>query len=72
VQNWFVGTTNQTEIIQTGDGQVLVNTQVQLLIDAMAQFTTNNPGLSWDDAAGGAGTVQQQVQFQGILAASWQ
>jgi Ca2+-binding RTX toxin-like protein len=71
VKNWFVGTTNQTEIIQAGDGQALVNTQVQQLIDAMAQFTTDT-GVSWDAAAGGAGTVQQQAQFQGILAASWQ
>jgi Ca2+-binding RTX toxin-like protein len=68
VQNWFVGTTNQTEIIQAGDGQVLVNTQVQQLIDAMAAFTTNT-GVTWDQAAAGQG---DQTQFQAIIAASWQ
>jgi Ca2+-binding RTX toxin-like protein len=68
VKNWFVGTTNQTEIIQAGDGQVLVNTQVQQLIDAMAQFTADNNGVTWEQAVGGAG---DQAQFQGILAANW-
>jgi hypothetical protein len=71
VKNWFVGTTNQTEIIQAGDGQVLVNTQVQQLIDAMAQFTANNNGLSWDTVAAGGGDAGQQAQYQGILAANW-
>jgi Ca2+-binding RTX toxin-like protein len=71
VQNWYVGTTNRTETIQAGNGQVLLNTQVQQLIDAMAQFTTDT-GLSWDAASGGAGNPGQQAQFQSILAASWQ
>ena len=71
VQNWFVGTANRTETIQAGDGQVLLSTQVDQLIQAMSQFTTDTH-LSWDDASGGAGTAQQQTQFQGILAANWQ
>jgi Ca2+-binding RTX toxin-like protein len=71
VQNWYVGTTNRTETIQAGNGQALLSAQVDQLIQAMASFTTNT-GLSWDDASGGAGTQQQQTQFQGILAASWQ
>jgi Ca2+-binding RTX toxin-like protein len=68
VKNWFIGTTNQTEIIQAGDGQVLLNTQVNQLIQAMDQFETDT-GTSWDAAAGGAG---DQAQFQSILAAAWQ
>jgi Ca2+-binding RTX toxin-like protein len=71
VKNWFVGTTNQTETIQAGNGQHLLNTQVDQLISAMAQFTTDT-GLSWDAAASGAGDPTQQAQFQGILAANWQ
>jgi hypothetical protein len=72
VQNWFVGTANRTETIQAaGDGQVLLSTQVDQLIQAMAQFTTDT-GLSWDAASGGAGDSGQQAQFQGIIAANWQ
>jgi Ca2+-binding RTX toxin-like protein len=72
IQNWYTSqTANQIETIQAGNGQHLLNTQVDQLISAMAQFTTDT-GLSWDAAAGGAGTAQQQAQFQGILAASWQ
>jgi Ca2+-binding RTX toxin-like protein len=71
VQNWYTSSANRTETIQAGNGQTLLSTQVDQLIQAMASFTTNT-GLSWDDASGGAGTAQQQTQFQGVLAASWQ
>ncbi len=72
IQNWYTNpTTNQIETIQAGNGQTLLNTQVQQLIDAMAQFTTDT-GLSWDAASGGAGDPGQQAQFQGIIAANWQ
>jgi Ca2+-binding RTX toxin-like protein len=71
VQNWYVGTTNRTETIQAVDGQTLLSTQVDQLIQAMAQFTTDT-GLSWDAASGGAGDPGQQAQFQGIIAANWQ
>jgi Ca2+-binding RTX toxin-like protein len=71
VQNWYVGTTNRIETLQAGNGQTLLSTQVDQLIQAMAGFTTTT-GLSWDAAIDGGGTPQQQTQFQGILAASWQ
>jgi Ca2+-binding RTX toxin-like protein len=71
VQNWFVGTANRTETIQADDGQVLLSTQVDQLIQAMAGFT-HDTGLSWDAASGGGGTADQQAQFQGIIAANWQ
>ena len=72
IQNWYANpTTAQVETIQAGNGDTLLNTQVQQLIDAMAQFTTDT-GLSWDAASGGAGDPGQQAQFQGILAANWQ
>jgi Ca2+-binding RTX toxin-like protein len=71
IQDWYTSSSNQVETIQAGNGQVLLNTQVDQLIQAMAQFTTDT-GLSWDAASGGGGTAQQQAQFQAILAANWQ
>jgi Ca2+-binding RTX toxin-like protein len=71
VQNWYVGTNNRIETLQAGNGQTLLSTQVDQLIQAMAGFTTTT-GLSWDAAIAGGGTVQQQAQFQGILATNWQ
>ena len=66
IQNWYSGTTNQTETIQAGNGQTLLNTQVDQLIQAMAGFTAQT-GLTWDQ-----GIDQQPAQVQSILAASWQ
>jgi Ca2+-binding RTX toxin-like protein len=72
IGSWYgTGTVNHLETIQAGNGRMLLNTQVDQLIQAMAGFTQQT-GLSWDAAAGGAGTVPQQAQFQGILAANWQ
>jgi Ca2+-binding RTX toxin-like protein len=67
IQNWYTSpTTNQVEDVQTGNGQHLVNTQVDQLIQAMASFTQQT-GLTWDQA------IDQQPQaVQTILAASWQ
>ena len=39
VQNWYVGTTNRTETIEAGNGEALLSTQVDQLIQAMAGFT---------------------------------
>lgn len=72
IQNWYTNpTTNQIETIHAGKGDVLLNTQVDQLIQAMAGFTQQT-GLSWDAAAGGAGTAQQQADFQNVIAANWQ
>ena len=68
VQNWYLGTTNRIETMQAGNGQTLLSTQVDQLIQAMAGFTAQT-GLTWDqgiDQQPGAG-VQST-----ILAASWQ
>jgi Ca2+-binding RTX toxin-like protein len=71
VQNWYSApTTAQVETIQAGNGATLLNTEVDQLIQAMATFTQQT-GLSWDNAIDGAGTAQQQTEFQGILAAAW-
>jgi hypothetical protein len=71
IEDWYSDSAAaQVETIQAG-GQTLLNTQVDQLIQAMAQFTTAT-GLSWGAAIAGGGTAQQQAQFQGILAANWQ
>ena len=71
IQNWYLRTANRAELIQAGNGETLLSSQVDQLIQAMAAFTANT-GLSWDAAAGGAGTAQQQTDFQNIIAANWQ
>ena len=67
VQNWYsTPTTAQVETIQAGNGQALLSTQVDQLIQAMAGFTTQT-GLTWDQA------IDQRPQdVQTVLAASWQ
>ncbi len=67
VQNWYVGTINRTETIQAGNGQTLLSTQVEQLIQAMATLSANNGGITWDQAID-----QQPTQVESILAASWQ
>jgi Ca2+-binding RTX toxin-like protein len=66
VQNWYTSSVNRTETIQAGNGQTLLSTQVDQLIQAMAAFTQQT-GLSWDQ-----GIDQQPAQVQSILAANWQ
>jgi Ca2+-binding RTX toxin-like protein len=66
VQNWYTSSVNQTETIQAGNGQTLLSTQVDQLIQAMAGFTQQT-GLTWDQA------IDQRPQdVQTVLAASWQ
>jgi len=67
VQSWYSGTRYQTEVIQTADGQQLLNSQVDQLIQAMATFSANNGGITWDQAID-----QNPDQVQAILAAYWQ
>lgn len=65
VQNWYGGTSNQVETLQAGNGQILLNTQVGQLIQAMASFSQQT-GLTWDQA------IDQRPQdVQTVLAASW-
>lgn len=71
IQGWYADpAAAQIETIRAGNGQELANAQVDQLIQAMAAFTAQT-GLSWDAAAGGGGTPQQQTDFQSILAANW-
>ena len=67
IQNWFSApTTAQVETIQAGNGQTLLSTQVDQLIQAMAGFTQQT-GLTWDQAMG-----QQPQNVPTVLAAGWQ
>jgi Ca2+-binding RTX toxin-like protein len=65
IENWYNGTANQTELIQAGNGQQLLNSQVDQLIQAMAGFTSQT-GLSWEEAV-----AQRPEDVQAILAANW-
>ena len=66
IQNWYTNpTAGQVETIQAGSGEVLLNTQVDQLIQAMATFTQQS-GLTWDQAI-----EQQPGQVQTIIAANW-
>jgi hypothetical protein len=67
VQNWYGGASNQVETIQAGNGQTLVSTQVNQLIEAMAAFTTANNGMAWDQ-----GIASKPEEVQAVIAASWQ
>ena len=67
IQNWFSApATAQVETIQAGNGQTLLSTQVDQLIQAMAGFTQQT-GLTWDQ-----GIAQKPEEVQTVLAASWQ
>ena len=66
MQSWYSGAKYQTEVIQAQDGSQLLNTQVDQLIQAMAQFSTTT-GLTWDQAID-----QRPDEVQLVLAAHWQ
>ncbi|MDH5336384.1 MAG: putative Ig domain-containing protein [Nitrospira sp.] len=66
VKDWYLGRTNHIEAIQAGNGEILLSTQVDQLIQAMAAFSQQS-GLTWDQA------IDQRPQdVQTVLAASWQ
>lgn len=66
IQNWYTSTNSQIETIQAGNGQQLLNTKVNQLIQAMATFGAQT-GLTWEQAI-----AQRPQDVQNILAASWQ
>ena len=66
IQNWYSGAGYQAEVLQAGNGDQLLSSQVDDLIQAMATFCAQN-GLTWDQA------IDQRPQdVQTILAANWQ
>lgn len=65
IQNWYAGSSNQTESIQAGNGEILLGSQVDQLIQSMAGFTQHT-GLTWEQAI-----EQRPQEVQAVLAASW-
>src|SRR6185437_8925759 len=66
MKDWYRSGHNRIETIQAGNSEILLNTQVDQLIQAMAGFTQQT-GLTWDQA------IDQRPQdVQTVLAAGWQ
>ncbi|MBX3306265.1 MAG: hypothetical protein KF751_09420 [Nitrospira sp.] len=66
IRDWYLSPNHHIETVQAGDGALLLSTQVDQLIQAMASFSQQS-GLTWDQA------IDQRPQdLQAILAASWQ
>ena len=66
IRDWYLSPNSRIETVQAGNGTLLLSSQVDQLIQAMASFTQQS-GLTWDQA------IDQRPQdVQAILAASWQ
>ena len=65
VKNWFAGENNQIESIIGNDGYALTNNQVQLLIENMSAFTSEN-NISWAEAI-----TQDSSAVQSVLNQIW-
>ncbi|MBX9659536.1 MAG: hypothetical protein K2X00_13280 [Nitrospiraceae bacterium] len=66
IENWYLGDAYHVEDVQAGNGQHLLSSQVDQLIQAMASFSQQS-GLTWDQAID-----QRPQEVQTLLAASWQ
>ena len=64
VEDWYTGSENRIEEFQLNDGAVLLESQVQLLVDAMSAYTPTDPGIL---------TVPDNVQddVQSVITANW-
>jgi hypothetical protein len=60
-------TVPDTVPLQTSNGQTLLSSQVNQLIEAMAGFSANNNGMTWDQ-----GLAAKPEEVQAVVAASWQ
>ncbi|WP_411885843.1 calcium-binding protein [Polaromonas sp. YR568] len=64
VQNWYLGNQYHVEQIKTSDNKVLLDTQVEALVQAMAGFVPPSMGQTTLTAA-------QQTALAPVLAANW-
>ncbi|WP_411880470.1 calcium-binding protein [Polaromonas sp. YR568] len=64
VQNWYLGSQYHVEQVKTGDGKVLLDTQVEALVQAMAGFVPPAMGQTTLTAA-------QQTALASVIAANW-
>ncbi len=64
VENWYSNSVYHVEQLKSGDGKVLLDTQVEYLVQAMAAFTPPDAGQT---------TLPQnyQDQLSAVLAANW-
>jgi len=64
VQNWYLGNAYHVEQIKTNDGKVLLDTQVENLVQAMAAFAPPAMGQT-------SLTASQQTTLAPVLVANW-
>jgi hypothetical protein len=64
VQNWYLGSQYHVEQIKASDNKVLLDTQVEALVQAMAGFMPPAMGQT-------ALTATQQTALAPALAANW-
>jgi len=64
INNWYVGTQYQIEVLELSDGQRLLNSQVSNLVQAMAAFAPPAPGQT-------TLTPEQQSALSPVIAANW-
>jgi Ca2+-binding RTX toxin-like protein len=64
VQNWYLGSQYHVEQIKSGDGKLLLDSQVQNLVQAMASFAPPAMGQT-------SLTASQQTALAPVLAANW-
>lgn len=69
VAGWYTDPLNQLQTITTSDGLSLGNSQVSQLVQAMAGFSSTNPGF---DPTAPDNTHVADAGVQGVIAASWQ
>ncbi|KIH80546.1 Hemolysin-type calcium binding protein [Pseudomonas batumici] len=67
ITNWYVAPTNQVGQIQAGDGKVLLASQVDNLVSAMAAFAPPSAGQTSLSAL----SANEQAALAPVLAANW-
>ena len=65
ISNWYLGSQYRVEEIKTSDGKVLLDSQVQNLVQAMASFAPPAAGQTTLNAS-------QQAALATLIAANWQ
>ncbi|MCY1385065.1 hypothetical protein D9M69_733980 [compost metagenome] len=64
IANWYAGTQNRIELFELSDGQRLLHSQVDSLVQVMAAFAPPPPGQT-------TLTPEQQSALSPVIAANW-
>lgn len=67
IKNWYSADQYKMDAFLANTGDVLMQNEVDQLIQAMATFSANNGGISWEDAV-----AQRPQDVEAVLAAYWQ